>query len=112
MIQRVLRQIKDDWRPLKPLPAGSITLPVIDEDFSEDEVGELEALLFFVRHFILNVTAKRILSQKIHVTAAGNPAAIACGRVVIEACEALGSVLPDVELLCKFCKNARPDYTF
>ena len=108
----MLKQIKDDWRPLKPLPAGSINLPVIDEDFSEDEVGELEAPLFFVRNSIPNLITKRIMSQKIHVTAAGNPAAIVCSRVEIEACEALGSVLPDVELLCKFCKNARPDFTF
>ena len=112
MIQRVVKQIKDDWQHLKPLPAGSISLLVIDEDFSEDEVGELDAPLFFVRISIVNATAKRILSQKIHVTAAGNPAAIACGRVEIEACEPLGSVLPDVELLCKFCKNARPDLKF
>ena len=112
MIQRVVKQIRDDWRPLRPLPAGSTAPPLVDEDFYEDEVGELEAPLFFVRNSILNVTAKRILSQKIHVTAAGNPAAIACGRVEIEACESLGSVLPDVELLCKFCKNARPDVIF
>ena len=112
MIQRVLPQIQDHWQLLKPLPAGSTTLLVIDEDFSEDEVGELGAPLFFVRISYLNDTAKRIPSQKIQVTAAGNPAAIACGRVEIEACEPLVSVLPDVELLCKFCKNARPDFTF
>ena len=112
MMQRVVKQISDDWRPLRPLPAGSTTPLVVDDDFSEDEVGELDAPLFFVRNSTLNATAKRILSQKIHVTAAGNPAAIACGRVEIEACESLGSVLPDVELLCKFCKNARPDFTF
>ena len=112
MVQRVVKQIRDDWRPLRPLPAGSTAPPLVGEDFSEDEVGEFEAPLFFVRNFILNVTTKRILSQKIHVTAAGNPAVIACGQVEIKACEALGSVLPDVELLCKFCNNARPDLTF
>ena len=58
------------------------------------------------------MTTKRILSQKIHVTAAGNPSAIACGLVEINDCEALGSVLPDVELLCKRCKSARPDFVF
>ena len=43
MIQRVVKQIRDDWRPLRPLPAGSTAPPLVDEDFSEDEVGELEA---------------------------------------------------------------------
>ena len=112
MIQRVTKQIREDWRPLRPPPAGSTAAPLLDDDFSENEVGEPEAPLYFVRRSTLNVTTKRILSQKIHVTAAGNPSAIACGLVEINDCEALGSVLPDVELLCKRCKSARPDFVF
>ena len=112
MIQRVTKQIRDEWRPLVPPAAGSTAAPLLDDDFSENEVGEPEVPLFFVRMSTLNVTTKRILSQKFHVTAAGNPSAIACGLVEINDCEALGSVLPDVELLCKRCKNARQDLTF
>ena len=112
MIQRVTKQIREDWRPLRPPPAGSTAAPLLDDDFSENEVGEPEAPLYFVRRSTLNVTTKRILSQMIHVTAAGNPSAIACGLVEINDCEALGSVLPDVELLCKPCKSARPDFVF
>ena len=112
MIQRVVKQIRDDWRPLRPLPTGSTAPPLVDDDFSEIEVGELAAPLFFVRNSFLNVITKRIMSQKIHVTADCNPGVIACDRVEVKACEVLGPVLPDAELLCKFCKNARPDFTF
>ena len=112
MIRRVTKQIREDWRPLRPPPAGSTAAPLLDDDFSENEVGEPEAPLYFVRRSTLNVTTKRILSQKIHVTAAGNSSAIACALVKINDCEALGSVLPDVELLCKRCKSARPDFVF
>ena len=86
--------------------------PLLADDFFENEVGEPEVPLFFVRMFTFNATTKRILSQKFHVTVAGNPSAIACRLVEISDCEALGSVIPYVELLCKRCKSARLDFVF
>ena len=112
VIQGVTTQIRDEWRPLVPPAAGSTAALLLDDDFSENEVGEPEVPLFFVRMSTLNVTTKRILSQKFRVTAVGNPSAIACGLVEINDCEALGSVLADVELLCKRRKSARPDFVF
>ena len=94
------------------MPVGAIGPPAVDEDFSEDEPDEIDTAMFYVRCSTLKATEKRIQHQRIHVTAQGNSAALACGRMDIKLCEALGSVLPDIELLCKFCKNARPDLKF
>ena len=105
-------QISDEWRPLVPPAAGSTAARLLDDDFSENETGKPEVPLFFVRLFTRNVTTKRFLSQKFYATAAANPFAIACGLVEIDDCEALGSVLPDVEPHCKRYKNSRQDLTF
>ena len=50
LFRRVLKQIRNDWQPLKPPPAGSTASPLAEEDLSEDEVGELEAPPFFVQN--------------------------------------------------------------
>ena len=46
--------------------------------------------------------------MEIHTTAAGNPAVIVVSGSIL-LIVFLGSVLPDVELLCKSSENARPD---
>ena len=46
---------------------------------------------------------------KIHVCAADDLNAIACGRTTAADCEHIGDLLPDVTLLCKHCARERPD---
>ena len=38
-----------------------------------------------------------------------DPSALACGRLALTDCSAVGSVLPDIDVLCKACAKARPD---
>ena len=44
-----------------------------------------------------------------HCLADGDDSALACGRVNLEDCTNVGSVLPDKACLCKHYARARPD---
>ena len=44
-----------------------------------------------------------------HCAAAGEPAAIACGRLKLDECTHVGSCLPELSMLCKHCSRARPE---
>ena len=59
--------------------------------------------------FIKNVASASSYEHRFHCSALDDPSALACGRLALDDCSAVGSVLPDIEVLCKACAKARPD---
>ena len=108
LVSRVLKQMREEWSPQLVSIHAPGQPPEIDQ-FSEDEVEEHDAPLFYVRNCKVAPTLKKILAQKFHVSALGDLSHLACNAVLLELCEPVGSDLPDIDLLCKRCRAARPD---
>ena len=101
MVGKLLGDLRKEWAP--PPPRGE-AVPVADE-FSDDE--EEVVPVFYVKH--CTATARRIITQKFHVTAADDHSQLACNKLALTDCEPVGSDLPDLDVLCKACRKSRPD---
>ncbi|CAE7358804.1 unnamed protein product [Symbiodinium natans] len=79
----------------------------IREDDLVDDGIEVEPSI--VGFFMKTPKKGSSYEYKIHVCAADDLNAIACGRTTAADCEHIGDLLPDVTLLCKHCARERPD---
>ena len=109
LISRVLKQMRDEWSPVFKPALPVLGQPQEEETFSADEDDEEDAPMFYVRKSAVAPSMKQILAQKFHVYAVGDLSHLACKAVQLNQCEPVGSKLPDLDLLCKRCKAARPD---
>ena len=90
--------VKDLVREEHPVQEDKDT--VLD-DAADAELCDTE---FFVKR-----TVGEYYEYKFHATALGSNETLACGKFDIMECSSVGSVLPDVSVLCKACAKARPD---
>jgi hypothetical protein len=75
-----------------------------DEVALDDDQSSFAPVQFFVK-----TTGAMSYDYRYHCLADGDDSALACGRVNLEDCTNVGSVLPDKACLCKHCARARPD---
>ena len=90
--------VKDLVREEHPVQEDKDT--VLD-DSADAELCDTE---FFVKRSV-----GKYYDYKFHATALGSNESLACGKFEITECSSVGSVLPDVSVLCKACAKARPD---
>ena len=109
LVSRVLQKMREEWTPVfQPEPHEPGQAPE-DVAFSEDELDDDDMPMFYVRKSAVAASLRRIMAQKFHVTAVGDRSHLACNAVQLARCEPVGSDLPDIDLLCKRCRLARPD---
>ncbi len=77
-----------------------------DKDTVLDDAADAE--LCDTEFFVKKAVGK-YYEYKFHATAVGSNEFLACGKLEISECSSVGSVLPDLSVLCKACARARPD---
>ena len=77
-----------------------------DKDTVLDDAADLELC---DTEFFVKKAAGKYHEYKFHATAVGSNDTLACGKFEVAECASVGSVLPDVSVLCKACAKARPD---
>lgn len=77
-----------------------------DKDTVLDDAADLELC---DTEFFVKKAAGKYYEYKFHATAVGSNDTLACGKFEVAECASVGSVLPDVSVLCKACAKARPD---
>ena len=96
MIHQLVRDLVADEHPVHETPDVEL------EDAGV--IAEAEA-----QFFIKTSSAASSYEYKFHSSALEDPSAIACGKLAMAECSAVGSELPDLSVLCKACAKARPD---
>ena len=109
LVSRVLQKMREEWTPIFPPEPPAPGQAPEEVTFSEDEIAEDDVPMFYVRKSAVAPSLKKIMAQKFHVTAVGDRSHLACNAVQLASCEPAGSDLPDQDLLCKRCRQARPD---
>ena len=95
MIHQLVRDLVADEHPVHETPDVEL------EDAGV--IAEAEA------QFFITSSAASSYEFEFHSSALGDPSAIACGKLAMAECSAVGSELPDLSVLCKACAKARPD---
>ena len=80
----------------------------VDDGFSEDEFNSEPKALFFLKRSKLKFSQSALSRQKFHVSSEPVSELTACS-MQIGLCEPVGDELPDLAMLCRKCKQARPD---
>ena len=78
-------------------------------DTELDDAGVIEEAQ--AQFFIKTASGSGSYEYRFHCSALDDPSAIACGKLPLSECSAIGSELPDLSVLCKACAKARPDIT-
>ena len=77
-----------------------------DKDTVLDDAADAELC---DTEFFVKKSVGKYYEYKFHATSVGSNETLACGKFEISDCSSVGSVLPDVSVLCKACARARPD---
>ena len=97
--QMIQQLVKDMNHQAHPFEARA------DEELEEDESAPGE-VMFYIKQ---NWSSRASYDYRYHCSSADDAGEIACGRVSLEDCSAVGALFPDVDALCKHCARARPD---
>ena len=68
-----------------------------------------DSALDTVQFFFKQPSPGSYYDYKYHCSQSVDPSRVACNKFLLEECIAMGSVLPDISVLCKACARARPD---
>ena len=96
MIKQLVQEIVQEQHPVQE-DENTVLTDVVD--------SELQGMEFFIK----SPAPGSYYDYKFHSIAMGDGSSIACKRFAIEECSSVGSVLPDLSVLCKACARARPD---
>ena len=95
LVQQLVKDILEQHHPFEP--------------HGEDEVVEADESALDDIQFYVKSQGRVSHDYRYHCPVAGDEEALACGRIPLADCTAVGSALPDPSLLCKHCAKARPD---
>ena len=59
--------------------------------------------------FLKNPAPGSYYDYRYHCSNSDDPARVACNKFALDECSSMGTVLPDLSVLCKACARARPD---
>lgn len=79
------------------------------EDSDTVLVEAADSDLDSVEFFFKPAAGGKYYEYKFHAPAQGDSSLTACSRFKIDECQSVGSVLPDLSVLCKACARHRPD---
>ena len=96
MIKQLVHEIVQEQHPVLE-DENTVLTDAVDSD--------LQGLEFFIK----SPAPGSYYDYKFHSIALGDSSSLACKRFMIEECSSVGSVLPDLSVLCKACARARPD---
>eukprot|EP00435_Cladocopium_sp_Y103_P006567 s2945_g2.t1 len=96
MIQQLVKDMADNAHPIE-VPDDAV--------FDDSDQSALDEIEFFVK----TTGARAVQDYRYHCASLTEPETIACGRIPFDQCTSVGSVLPDVAMLCKHCSRARPE---
>ena len=96
MIQQLVKDMADQAHPIE-VPDDAV--------FDDTDQSALDEVEFYVK----SSGSRAVQDYRYHCVARDDMEAIACGRIPMDQCTAVGSVVPDVAMLCKHCARARPD---
>lgn len=96
MIKQLVRDMVQEQHPALE-DADTVLVEAADVD--------LESIEFFIKP----AASGKNYEYKFHAPAQGDSALTACSRFKTAECQSVGSVLPDLSVLCKACAKSRPD---
>ena len=106
MVGKLLGDLRQSWSPRPAHSSGSSGVPVLADDFSEDEAEDLIPQ-FYVQKGLVNT--RTIRHPRFHVTDKDDLSKLACNKLKLSDCEPLGPDAPDISVVCGLCKKRRTD---
>ena len=96
MVQQLVQDLLKEAHPVQETE---------DVLLDEPEDSALDTVQFFFKQ----PSPGSYYDYKYHCSQSDDPSKVACNKFLLEECIAMGSVLPDLSVLCKACARARPD---
>ena len=96
MVQQLVKDMVDNEHPFEA-----------EEDVVLDSVDE--TALNEVQFYVKTEGARASHDYRYHCSKEEDDEMVACGKLAVRDCTAVGAALPDPSVLCKQCAKARPD---